>query len=201
MNKMIIAITGPSGVGKSTLSDKLVKNDGFVVPTHTTTRSPRSDDVVGFYRYLSHDEFKNDVILNKFLYWSGDSNVIDKKYGNYYGMLKSDYHDVSKNDKIVIFISYKDIDSILYLKSIGYNIEVVNLLYYDIDENMIIRLSDASRNHSEEDIKRRIECAKSYEELFRQKLDGYNVLKIYTDLCDEEETYNIVKKKKIKWGK
>lgn len=36
---------------------------------------------------------------------------------------------------------------------------------------------------------------KSYEELFRQKLDGYNVLKIYTDLCDEEETYNIVKKK------
>lgn len=65
-----------------------------------------------------------------------------------------------QNDKIVIFISYKDIDSILYLKSIGYNIEVVNLLYYDIDENMIIRLSDASRNHSEEDIKRRIECAK-----------------------------------------
>ncbi len=198
MNKIIIAITGPSGVGKNTLCDKLVEKDGFVVPKHTTTRNPRCDDAVGFYRYLNHDEFKNNVILNKFLYWSGDSSIIDKKYGNYYGMLKSDYYAVSQNDGIIIFISYKDIDSILYLQTIGYNIEVVNLLYYDIDKSMIIRLSETSRNHSEEDIKRRIECAKSYEELFRKKLDAYNVLKIYTDLCDEEETYKIVKKRKIK---
>lgn len=198
MNKIIIAITGPSGVGKNTLSDKLVEKDGFVVPTHTTTRNPRSDDADGFYRYLTHNEFKNEVCLNNFLYWSGDNTIIDKKYGNYYGMLKKDYGIISEKSRIVIFISYKDIDSILYLKQMGYNIEIVNLLYNDIEKNMIKRLSDVNRNHSAEDIKRRIECAISYEKQFRQKMDSYDVLKIYTDLCDADETYNIVKKKKIK---
>ncbi len=198
MNKIIIAITGPSGVGKNTLGDKLVDKEEFVIPRHTTTRSYRSDDADGFYRYLTHDEFKSEVILDNFLYWSGDNTIIDKKYGNYYGMLKTDYNIVSKNSRIIIFISYKDIDSIFYLKKMGYNIEVVNLLYSDIEKNIKNRLSNINRNHSVEDIKRRVECAINYEKQFRQKLDSYDVLKIYTDLYDADETYNIVKKRKLK---
>lgn len=80
----------------------------------------------------------------------------------------------------------------------GYNIEVVNLLYSDIEKNMKNRLSNINRNHSVEDIKRRVECAINYEKQFRQKLDSYDVLKIYTDLYDADETYNIVKKRKLK---
>lgn len=198
MNEVIIAITGPSGVGKTTLGDNLVEREGFVVPMHTTTRNPRSDDVDGFYRYLTHNEFKREVCLNNFLYWSGDNDIIDKKYGNYYGMLKADYGIISEKSRIVIFISYKDIGSMLYLKKMGYNIEVVNLLYSDIENSMIERLSVGNRRHSMEDIKRRIECAIRYEKQFRQEIDSYDVLKIYTDLCDADETYNIVKKKKVK---
>lgn len=199
MNKIIIAITGPSGVGKSTLGDNLKERELFVIPQHTTTRNHRNDDAPDFYRYLTHDEFRNEVYLNNFLYWSGDHDkIVDKKYGNYYGMLKNDYNIVSEESRIAIFISYKDIDSIFYLKKMGYNIEVVNLLYSDIEANMIKRLSDTNRNHTAEDINRRIECAISYEQQFRQKLDSYDVLKIYTDLCDAEETYQIVKKKKIR---
>ncbi len=198
MNKIIIAITGPSGVGKNTLCDKLVENDDFVTPVHTTTREPRTDDVVGFYRYLEHSVFRNEVLLNNFMYWSGDNKVVDKKYGNFYGLLKSDYRVVSRKNRIIVFISYKDIDAILYLKKIGYNIEIVNLLYYDIEKNMLNRLSDGNRNHSEEDIKKRIECAKMYEKQYRKKLDSSEVLKVYTDLYDADETYNIVKKIKIR---
>ena len=101
-------------------------------------------------------------------------------------------------DRIVVFISYKDIDSILYFKSIGYNIEIVNLMYFDIEKNMLSRLSSADRIHTHDDMTKRIDCAKRYEEQFRKKLDSCDVLKIYTDLHDADETYNIVKKRKIK---
>jgi len=197
MKKIIIAITGPSGVGKNTLGSKLVERDNFVTPVHNTTRLPRPDDEIGFYRYVSHEEFKNETVLNNFLFWSGDNSIVDKKYGNYYGILNNDYSIISYNDRIIFFISYKDIDTIFYLKQIGYNIEIVNLLYFDIEKSMEQRLSIDARNHSVKDIEKRIECAKNYEQLFRKKLDDYDILKIYTDLCDSEETYNIVKKKKL----
>ena len=63
---------------------------------------------------------------------------------------------------------------------------------------MRIRLSNNNRNHSEDDIENRIKCAKNYENQFRQKIDSNDILKIYTDLCDIEDTYNTVKKLKIK---
>ena len=200
MENIIIAITGPSGVGKNTLGNILIKKDDFVVPVHTTTRSQRNDDIIGFYRYLTHNEFKNYASKNNFLFWSGDSDVIDSKYGNYYGILRDDYNAISNNDRIIFYISYKDICAINELRKCGYNIEIVNLLYYDIDKSMKDRLLSGGRNHSEEDIKRRIECAKSYERQFREQLDNYDILKIYTDLYDPEATYEIVKTKKLNRG-
>lgn len=84
------------------------------------------------------------------------------------------------------------------MKNAGYNIEIVNLAYLDIDKSMEQRLFIGGRNHSPEDIRRRINCAKSYEQMFAKKIEDYNILKVYTDLYDIDETYNIVKKKIIK---
>ena len=86
------------------------------------------------------------------------------------------------------------------MKKNGYNIEIINLVYYDLERTMRVRLSNSDRNHSDEDIEKRIDCAKRYEEQFRKKIDNSDILKIYTDLCDAEEAYNIVKRKKLKWG-
>lgn len=198
MKKIIIAITGPSGVGKTTLGNQLIKKDDFVTPVHTTTRKPREDDEEGFYRYFKHAEFKREVESKNFLFWSGDNYIIDEKYGNYYGILNNDYNEVSYYDKLIFFISYKDIEAIFRLKNAGYNIEIVNLAYLDIDKSMEQRLFIGGRNHSPEDIRRRINCAKSYEQMFAKKIEDYNILKVYTDLYDIDETYNIVKKKIIK---
>ena len=153
-NNIIIAITGPSGVGKTTLSNKLIENDYFTTPRHTTTRKARSDDTPFFYRYLSHDEFKEKASRSEFFYWSGDNEIIDKKYGNYYGVLNSDYEVISHNGRIIVFISYKDIDSIRTLISQGYNIKIVNLLYANLEESMPKRLNQGLRNHSMEEIKK-----------------------------------------------
>lgn len=195
---IIIAMTGPSGVGKTTISNKLIERSSFVTPRHTTTRKERQDDVPLFYRYLSHDEFKNKANNKEFFYWSGDNEIIDKKYGNYYGVLNNDYEVVSKNDRVIIFISYKDIDSIRALINKGYNIKIVNLVYADLENSMTKRLSQGLRNHSREEIEKRIACAKDYELRFGEKLNSPDILKIRTDITSIDDTYDIVLKKLVR---
>lgn len=198
MDSIIIAITGPSGAGKTTLGDLLIYRNGFVTPKHSTTRKQRNDDKKGFYRYLTHNNFKLYAINNKFLFWSGDNKDINPKYGNYYGILKKDYEDVKDNKKIIMFVSYKDIDYINYLKTNGYNIEIVNLLYNNIEENMPKRLTSEGRNHTQEEIDKRIRCAIDYEKRFGKILNSYDILKIQSDVLGIEETYDIVVKRLIK---
>lgn len=195
MKSILLALTGPSGVGKTTLGDLLVTRDYFLTPVHTTTRKHRDDDQEGFYRYISHEQFKKFAEENAFLFWSGDSHVIDSKYGNYYGILKQDYENLSSYDRVLFYISYKDIPALYEMKKQGYPIQVVNLLYQDLKENMPIRLSDSKRNQTKEEIEHRIQSALEYEEKYRKVLDSYSdILKIYSDVFTIEETYQEVQK-------
>ena len=198
MKQMIIAITGPSGIGKTTLGNLLIKRNGFIYPTHSTTRSKRNDDESGFYKYLSHYQFKEYATKNEFLFWSGDNIIIDSKYGNYYGILNQDYNKVSNYEKIIMYVSYKDIKNILKLNEQGYNFKILNLRYNDIEKNMYERLVSNNRNHTKKDIENRINCAIIYEEEFKQILSLPEIYKINSDEYDIEETYKAVTKKLIR---
>ncbi|MGM9879612.1 MAG: hypothetical protein ACI31R_06300 [Bacilli bacterium] len=198
MKKKVIAITGPSGVGKSTLGDLLIERQQFVCPVHTTTRTPRLDDRLYFYNYLSHSEFNNHVKNDAFLFWSGDNDIVAKENGNFYGVLHKDYKQVEKYDKIIMFISYKDIFNIINLNKKGYEIDIINLIYDDINKSMFNRLLSPERNHSIEDINSRILSAKKYEEQFSETISSMGILKIPTDMYSIEETYNIIKKRVLR---
>lgn len=192
-NKKIVAITGPSGSGKTTLGNKLKTNNGMGIARHCTTRNRRIDDEENFYRYLTHEEYSMMFNANKFLISSGDSLIIKKEYGNFYGVLVSDCIESWKdNSTIILFVSYKDIDFLLNLKQKGLNIKIVNLTFKNIEENMIARLNTNKRNHSQEDIEKRIKCAieyeKTYGELVRRNSDSV----IYTDILNIEQTYEKV---------
>lgn len=197
MKKMLIAITGPSGSGKTTLGDLLINREGFVTPLHSTTRSPRLDDKAGFYRYLSHDEFKYLSVNSKFLFWSGDDVIIDKSKGNYYGILKSDYTAIYENSRLLFFISYKDISNVMNLNTLGLDVNIVNLRFADLENTMKIRLSVPERGHTSNDIESRIKCAKQYEEQFSNELSNSNILKIPSDVLSIEDTYSLVRRKII----
>ena len=63
-----IVISGPSGVGKGTICNRLVNEIGAWYSVSTTTRSPRDGEVDGVnYYFISKEEFEKQIKQNKFL--------------------------------------------------------------------------------------------------------------------------------------
>ena len=68
----LIVLSGPGGVGKSTVISYLPANESNVwVSVSATTRSPRSGEVDGIdYYFLSDSEFDTWISEDKFLEWA-----------------------------------------------------------------------------------------------------------------------------------
>ncbi len=79
MSKLII-ISGPSGVGKSTVTERLVNREERIERSRSsTTRKERlDDDRQKQYDYLSKEEFEEKIEQDAFLEWAS-------VYGDYYG--------------------------------------------------------------------------------------------------------------------
>lgn len=82
----IIAISGPSGVGKTTLYRRLLDEFsgelGFSVSA--TTRNPRGSEKNGEdYYFITKEDFEKKIQENAFVEWA-------QVYQNYYGTLKSE---------------------------------------------------------------------------------------------------------------
>ncbi|HON38610.1 MAG TPA: guanylate kinase [Deltaproteobacteria bacterium] len=77
---MRIFISGPSGVGKSTIIAEILKsNPDFVLSISYTTRPPRPREVDGRdYFFVTHEVFEEMKVRNEFLEWA---RVHDNLYG------------------------------------------------------------------------------------------------------------------------
>lgn len=91
----IIAISGPSGAGKTTLTKKLITDHPeFVVSISATTRAPRGEEKDGVaYHFLAVDDFKNKIINGEFVEYE---EVYD---GLFYGTLKSEIQRIIDTGK------------------------------------------------------------------------------------------------------
>ena len=59
---MIIVISGPSGVGKSSIIKELSVNEDLYFCVSSTTRPIRSNEVEGIdYKYIDNDQFKSMI--------------------------------------------------------------------------------------------------------------------------------------------
>lgn len=67
--KQLIVLSGPSGVGKSTVRTELIKqNPNIWYSISATTRYPREGEKNGIdYYFLSPDEFKNEINNNNLI--------------------------------------------------------------------------------------------------------------------------------------
>ena len=93
---MLVVITGPSGVGKTTIIESLLKADPNIeYSTSLTTRQPRPGEVNGvYYRFVSREVFREGIQKGKFAEWS-------EVYGEYYGRLKKDLDDLMRRSDVL----------------------------------------------------------------------------------------------------
>jgi guanylate kinase len=68
---MLLVLSGPGGVGKSTVAKKLREAGDFWVSVSATTRKPRSNEIDGRdYFFVTDEEFTRMINANEFLEWA-----------------------------------------------------------------------------------------------------------------------------------
>ncbi|MBR5900187.1 MAG: guanylate kinase [Clostridia bacterium] len=80
MRNVLIVLSGPSGVGKGTIANKLIeRNSNLALSVSCTTRNPREGEIDGkHYFFISKEDFKDKVKNDGFLEYS-------EHFENFYG--------------------------------------------------------------------------------------------------------------------
>jgi guanylate kinase len=107
MRNVLLVLSGPSGVGKGTISEILKKSDDMSFSISYTTRQPRAGEEHGkHYFFVSKEEFLNGIENDEFLEYSNH-------FDNYYGTPKSFVFDKLKNTNVLLEI---DVNGALMVK-------------------------------------------------------------------------------------
>ena len=174
----LFVYSGPSGVGKGTILDKIMQEDSNVYRSvSATTRSPRPGEVNGIhYYFLTEEEFLNSVAKNEFLEYV-------KTYNTSYGTLKKDVEDKLYEGKDV-FLEI-DVKGALNLKSSG--VQAVYIFVAPVDISILRERLIGRGTETLEKIEERLSIS-SWE---LSKAKEYDYLLINDDLdkaCDELRT-------------
>lgn len=92
----LLVVSGPSGVGKSTITNRLRNDQRFWISVSVTTRSIRTGEVDGIdYIFVDDNEFNQMIKDNQFLEWADFA-------GSKYGTPKKAVDEALQNGKNVI---------------------------------------------------------------------------------------------------
>ena len=99
MKHVLLAVSGPSGVGKGTMVKTLIsRREDVVESVSCTTRPPREGEVDGkHYFFLSREEFERRIKEDDFLEY-------DEHFGNYYGTPKSFVQKTLEGKSVILEI-------------------------------------------------------------------------------------------------
>lgn len=147
MKHVLLAISGPSGVGKGTIVKNLLKKRKDVaLSVSCTTRAPRENerDKVDYY-FISKDEFLKKRAAGEFL-------ESDEHFGNFYGTPKSFVEEQLKEKNVILEI---DVVGALNAKKI-FPSAVLIFIMPPSEEVLIERLKKRN-SESEAEIENRVE--------------------------------------------
>jgi len=150
--KKILVIAGPTGVGESTVTKKIIeKFPIFTRLVTATTRQPRLNEKNGIdYYFFTEEEFKNNI---------NNGDIIEhqnNRDGIYYGSYKPDLEKKLKDGLNIIM--NPDIVGAKYYKK-NYN-AVTIFLMPDSFENLKKRHINRSSDFNSDDLKKRLDYAK-----------------------------------------
>lgn len=182
---LLIVLSGPSGVGKGTICEKLIEYFNAWYSVSVTTREKRDGEIDGKnYFFVTKEEFEQKIKDNDFLEYATYNN-------NYYGTLKSKIND-KINNNIDVFTEI-EVKGARNIKNIYNDSVLIYILPPSLKE-----LEDRLRNRHTEDeetIRNRMNITK--EEL--KQIDIYDYVVINDDLEKAiEKVKNIIESEKSK---
>jgi guanylate kinase len=147
----VIAVSAPSGTGKTTIVRKILKDyPEIVFSVSATTRKRRDNEIDGVhYFFISEDEFKKKIKHNEFVEW-------EQFYDYYYGTFRSFIEGCVNEGKSVILEI--DVHGALEIKRIYPEAVLIFIAPPSLQE-LLNRLLNR-QTESEEDLKKRIDRAK-----------------------------------------
>jgi guanylate kinase len=152
----IIALSAPSGSGKTTIVRKVLKDiPELVFSVSATTRKRRKEEKEGAdYYFISENEFKKKIDNNEFIEW-------EKFYDYYYGTYKNIIDNAVSDGKTIIL--EVDVKGALSLKKIYPDAVLIYIVPPSFDE-LVNRLVKR-KTEDEADLQKRIDRAKMELEL------------------------------------
>ncbi|MAP90130.1 guanylate kinase [Candidatus Poribacteria bacterium] len=148
----IIVVSGPSGVGKTTLVETILEHSSSIVRSvSATTRLPRSGETDGVdYHFLPKSEFERLIEQNGLVEWT--------KYGeNYYGTLKSTLESTIKAGKDIVLTI--DVDGAIQLKKLGLSCLLIFILPPSVQ--ILRQRLEERKTETESELNQRLERAKA----------------------------------------
>ncbi len=183
---VLYVISGPSGVGKGTICQKLIeRNKNISVSVSATTRAPRPIDKDGVtYFFKTKEEFRAMIDADKFLEWAVYND-------NYYGTPAEAVDEKLNSGKDVIL----EIEVQGALKVMERRPDAVSIFIAPIAEKVLYERLRGRGTETEEQIEKRVNAAKA--ELEQKGKYDYIVINdvLETAICDIE---NIMKNQKEK---
>lgn len=146
----MVVISGPSGVGKDTLVDRLLaEHPELTRPVTMTTRAPRDGEEDGRdYVFVTRDDFERRVRAGELL----EHAAI---YGNLYGLPREQLRRALEVGDVVVRV---DVQGVASLRELLPN-AVYIMLAPDSFAHLERRLRERGEAHDEADLQRRIDAA------------------------------------------
>lgn len=182
MRNLLIAISGPSGVGKGTIVKRLLEKGGYALSISCTTRGPREGEADGReYFFISKQEFLNLIDNGGLLEYSNH-------FENYYGTPKKFVEDRLKTHDVILEI---EVDGALQVKKV--HPEIVLIMIVPPNKEELKRRLSGRGSENAEKIEKRL-SRMEYELAQADKYD-YTVINDNLDVA-VTEIENIIKREK-----
>lgn len=143
MNNRLIVLSGPSGVGKGTIVNKLLAKGGYALSISCTTRAPRRGEVDGeAYFFIPRARFEEMIREGGLLEYS-------EHFGNYYGTPKFFVESRLKTHDVILEI---DVNGALAVKKAYPSALLIMILPPDEDElrrRLLLRGTESGRDIEE----------------------------------------------------